>query len=208
VERVVVHGTLVDVFGVGVLLVGPRGVGKSETSLELIRRGHRLVSDDAVIVEYDEHHEYPIGRPPKNLAGKVEIRLALAELYCPECGRVYSFSAVRMKKGCECGGEVKLRPIQDKIDVDVAELYGVRALRSRKGIGVVIKMIPGPHHPHHDPSMKPDDAVSSTPEEERKVIEWVKERGGKVFHLDVVPGRDLATLIETIALQESLRRRR
>jgi len=208
VERVVVHGTLMDVFGVGVLLVGPRGVGKSETALELIRRGHRLVSDDAVIVECDDSYEYPIGRPPENLAGKMEIRLALAELYCPECGRVYTFSALKMKEGCDCGGDLKLRPIQDKIAVDVAELYGIRALRSRKGIGVVIKMIPGPHHPHHDPSMRPDEPVSSTPSEEEKVVKWVKEKDGRVFHLDVVPGRDTATLIETVALQESLRRRR
>jgi HPr kinase/phosphorylase len=41
-----VHGTLVDVFGLGVLLMGKSGVGKSETALELIERGHRLVADD------------------------------------------------------------------------------------------------------------------------------------------------------------------
>ncbi|MBP7604297.1 MAG: HPr(Ser) kinase/phosphatase [Spirochaetota bacterium] len=45
---VVMHGTLVDVFGIGVLLMGKSGVGKSETALELIERGHRLVADDMV----------------------------------------------------------------------------------------------------------------------------------------------------------------
>lgn len=45
-----VHGTLVDVFGLGVLLMGKSGVGKSETALELIERGHRLVADDIVEV--------------------------------------------------------------------------------------------------------------------------------------------------------------
>ncbi|HDP79369.1 MAG TPA: HPr kinase/phosphorylase [Spirochaetes bacterium] len=44
----VVHGTLVDVFGVGVLLMGKSGVGKSECALELVERGHRLVADDIV----------------------------------------------------------------------------------------------------------------------------------------------------------------
>lgn len=43
-----IHGTLVEVFGIGVLIVGDSGVGKSESALELIERGHRLVADDAV----------------------------------------------------------------------------------------------------------------------------------------------------------------
>ncbi len=47
-ERQTVHGTLVEVFGIGVLLLGDSGVGKSEAALELIERGHRLVADDAV----------------------------------------------------------------------------------------------------------------------------------------------------------------
>ena len=43
-----VHGTLVEVFGIGVMILGNSGVGKSEAALELIERGHRLVADDAV----------------------------------------------------------------------------------------------------------------------------------------------------------------
>jgi HPr kinase/phosphorylase len=46
----VIHGVLVEVFGIGVLIMGDSGVGKSETALELIERGHRLVADDAVEV--------------------------------------------------------------------------------------------------------------------------------------------------------------
>jgi len=42
------HGVLVEVFGIGILLIGDSGVGKSETALELIERGHRLVADDVV----------------------------------------------------------------------------------------------------------------------------------------------------------------
>jgi HPr kinase/phosphorylase len=45
---IVIHGVLVDVYGVGVLIVGESGIGKSEAALELIKRGHRLVTDDAV----------------------------------------------------------------------------------------------------------------------------------------------------------------
>ena len=49
-ERKTIHATLVEVFGIGVLILGDSGVGKSETALELIERGHRLVADDAVEV--------------------------------------------------------------------------------------------------------------------------------------------------------------
>lgn len=45
-----VHGTLLDVFGIGVLIIGKAGVGKSESALELIERGHRLVADDVVVL--------------------------------------------------------------------------------------------------------------------------------------------------------------
>ena len=45
-----VHGVLVDIMGVGVLILGPSGIGKSECALELVVRGHRLVSDDVVVV--------------------------------------------------------------------------------------------------------------------------------------------------------------
>ena len=43
-----IHGVLVDVYGIGMLITGGSGIGKSETALELVKRGHRLVADDAV----------------------------------------------------------------------------------------------------------------------------------------------------------------
>jgi HPr kinase/phosphorylase len=45
------HGVLVDVYGIGILIIGESGIGKSETALELIKRGHRLVADDAVDIK-------------------------------------------------------------------------------------------------------------------------------------------------------------
>ena len=48
--RISVHGVLVDVYGEGVLIMGESGIGKSEAAIELVRRGHRLVSDDTVII--------------------------------------------------------------------------------------------------------------------------------------------------------------
>ncbi len=53
--EVTVHGVLVEIFGVGVLILGPSGIGKSESALELVTRGHRLIADDMVIVHRGEN---------------------------------------------------------------------------------------------------------------------------------------------------------
>ncbi len=68
-----VHGVLVDVYGVGVLLTGKSGVGKSETALELVKRGHRLVADDAVEIRQVAKNIL-IGKAPKMLEHMLEIR--------------------------------------------------------------------------------------------------------------------------------------
>ncbi len=49
-QRTSVHGVLMDIYGMGVLIQGDSGIGKSETGLELVKRGHRLVADDRVDV--------------------------------------------------------------------------------------------------------------------------------------------------------------
>lgn len=67
------HGTLVEVGGVGVLLLGPSGIGKSECALELVRRGHRLVADDVVEVQVDAQGA-PLGRAAQHLGHHVEVR--------------------------------------------------------------------------------------------------------------------------------------
>ncbi|GAF65638.1 HPr(Ser) kinase/phosphatase [Alkalihalobacillus trypoxylicola] len=68
-----VHGVLVDIYGIGVLITGNSGVGKSETALDLIRRGHRLVADDSVEIR-QEHGNTLIGKPPELLQHLLEIR--------------------------------------------------------------------------------------------------------------------------------------
>ena len=66
------HGVLVDVSGIGILITGESGIGKSETALELIKRGHRLVTDDAVDIK--EIDGQLIGRSPKITMGMLEVR--------------------------------------------------------------------------------------------------------------------------------------
>lgn len=67
-----IHGVLLDVYGVGVLITGKAGIGKSETALELISRGHRLVADDTVVVH--QNGEKIVGKSPKNIQFFMEVR--------------------------------------------------------------------------------------------------------------------------------------
>lgn len=66
------HGVLVDVYGIGMLITGESGIGKSETALELIKRGHRLVADDAVDIK--EIDGVLKGRAPYITSGMMEVR--------------------------------------------------------------------------------------------------------------------------------------
>ena len=68
-----VHGVLVDIYGVGVLITGKSGVGKSETALELVKRGHRLVADDCVEIR-QEGEDTLVGSAPQLIEHLLEIR--------------------------------------------------------------------------------------------------------------------------------------
>lgn len=72
-SRTSIHGVLMDIYGLGVLIQGDSGIGKSETGLELLKRGHRLVADDRVDV-YQKDELTAIGEPPKILEHMLEIR--------------------------------------------------------------------------------------------------------------------------------------
>jgi len=71
--RITMHGCLLDVYGVGTLIVGESGVGKSETALELIKRGHRFIADDAVEIRRVSS-ETLIGSCPPNIQYFLELR--------------------------------------------------------------------------------------------------------------------------------------
>ena len=71
--RVTVHGVLVEIYGEGILLMGDSGIGKSETALELIKRGHRLIADDAVEIRRVSRHSL-IGSAPELIRYYMELR--------------------------------------------------------------------------------------------------------------------------------------
>ena len=85
---ITIHGVLVDIYGEGVLITGESGIGKSEAALELIRRGHRLVSDDVVEISKINEHTL-IGTAPEITRHFIEIRgigiVDMKTLYGVEC---------------------------------------------------------------------------------------------------------------------------
>ena len=71
--RVTRHGVLVEVYGEGILLLGDSGVGKSETAIELVKRGHRLIADDAVEIRKVSNKTL-VGSAPANIRHFIELR--------------------------------------------------------------------------------------------------------------------------------------
>ncbi len=71
--RITRHGVLVEVYGEGVLLLGESGVGKSEAAIELIKRGHRLIADDAVEIRRVSNKTL-VGSSPENIRHFIELR--------------------------------------------------------------------------------------------------------------------------------------
>lgn len=71
--RITRHGVLVEVYGEGILLLGESGVGKSETAIELVKRGHRLIADDAVEIRRVSSKTL-VGSAPDNIRHFIELR--------------------------------------------------------------------------------------------------------------------------------------
>ena len=71
--RITRHGVMVEVYGEGILIVGESGVGKSETAIELVKRGHRLIADDAVEIRRVSNRSL-VGSSPENIRHFIELR--------------------------------------------------------------------------------------------------------------------------------------
>jgi len=101
----VMHGVLLDVFGVGILIRGKSGIGKSEIALELVSRGHRLIADDSVIIK--NINDQLVGRSPEKIRYYMEIRgigiINVQQMFGP--------GAIRPEKGVDIVAE--LSPWED-----------------------------------------------------------------------------------------------
>ena len=153
--RMIMQGTMVEIMGIGVLIEGRAGIGKSETALGLIKKGHALVSDDVTALRLDASGSV-IAAPVNVTRYHMEIR-GLGLIHVPS-------------------------------------LFGVASVRSDKKLDFIATLC--------EPESRDDENRS---EAGNRTIELL---GVKIPHLfiPVAPGRDLANIIETAALDEKLRR--
>jgi HPr kinase/phosphorylase len=108
---ITVHGTLVDVYGVGLLYVGKSGVGKSECALDLVERGHRLVADDVIKV-IKKAPEVIVGTRSELLGHHMEVRgIGIIDME-----KLFGIRAIRMQKRIEV--QVKLVFWEDEPEYD------------------------------------------------------------------------------------------
>jgi len=153
-EKKTIHGVMLDIHGVGVLLKGKSFVGKSETALELIKRGHTLISDDSV------------------------------ELIRKEDGEVLASSLPLTER---------LMEIRGLGIVDVVDLFGVKAYRAKKRVMLVVELV------RYQEGMKIDRLGITQETDTLFDIEIPK------VTIYVMPGRNLATLVEVAAMNWKLK---
>ena len=94
--RTTMHGVLVEIYGEGVLLTGDSGIGKSETALELIKRGHRLIADDAVEIR-KVGRDRLVGDAPEMIRYYMELR----GIGVVNVRRIYGIGAVKPESGID-----------------------------------------------------------------------------------------------------------
>jgi len=143
-----ISGTLVDVYGVGILLRGKSGIGKSECALDLVERGHRLVADDLVRV-ISKPPGILIGRSSEPLQNYVEVRgIGLVDI-----GSIFGIKALRRQKRIEIEANLKewgedgFSYDRSGLEYKQVEILGVRIpsmvvpLVAGKSVSVIIEVI-------------------------------------------------------------------
>ena len=123
--RLTRHGVLVDVYGEGLLLLGESGVGKSETAIELVKRGHRLIADDAVEIKRVSSKTL-VGQAPEIIRHYVELR----GIGIVDVRRLFGMGAVNTTEKIDL--VIRLEPwVQGKmydrlgLDNDTVEILGL-----------------------------------------------------------------------------------
>ncbi len=123
--RVTRHGVLVEVYGEGILILGDSGVGKSETAIELVKRGHRLIADDAVEIKRVSAVSL-VGSAPEIIRHYVELR----GIGIVDVRRIFGMGAVKVSEKIDM--IIKLEPwVQGKmydrfgLESEYTEILGI-----------------------------------------------------------------------------------
>lgn len=141
-----IHGTLVDVYGIGILLTGKSGIGKSEAALDLVERGHRLITDDVVKMRLKDSDI--IGMPSNDYGHFMEIRgVGLIDIE-----KMFGIQAIRKSKRISV--QVELMPWSDNLDYEriglsdnLVDILGIKTpiiylpVSPGKNVSVIIEVI-------------------------------------------------------------------
>lgn len=124
--RITRHGVLVEVYGEGILLIGDSGVGKSETAIELIKRGHRLIADDAVEIRRVSAKSL-VGQAPENIRHFIELR----GIGIINARRIFGMGAVKMTEKIDMVINLEIWDNQKTydrmgIDSEYTEILGIK----------------------------------------------------------------------------------
>lgn len=124
--RITRHGVLVEVYGEGILLVGDSGVGKSETAIELIKRGHRLIADDAVEIRRVSSKSL-VGQSPENIRHFIELR----GIGIINARRIFGMGAVKLQEKIDMCINLEIwdaTKVYDRMGMDseYTEILGVK----------------------------------------------------------------------------------
>ena len=124
--RITRHGVLIEIYGAGVFITGESGVGKSETAIELVKRGHRLVADDAVEIRKVSNISL-VGSSPDNIRHFLELR----GIGIINARRLFGIGAVKMTEKLDLVVELEQwnsEKIYDRMGVDTeyVSLLGVK----------------------------------------------------------------------------------
>ncbi len=124
--RLTRHGVLVEVYGEGLLILGDSGVGKSETAIELVKRGHRLIADDAVEIKRVSDKTL-VGSAPEIIRHYVELR----GIGIVDVRRIFGIGAVKMTEKIDL--IINLEPwVQGKmydrlgIETETMDIMGIK----------------------------------------------------------------------------------
>ncbi|MBQ4324354.1 MAG: HPr(Ser) kinase/phosphatase [Clostridia bacterium] len=144
--RVTQHGVLVEVYGEGVLLLGDSGIGKSETAIELVKRGHRLIADDAVEIKRVSGKSL-VGQAPELIRHYVELR----GIGIVDVRRLFGMGAVKQTERVDL--IINLEPweegkMYDRIGIDEqkTEILGIKVpsivipVRPGRNLSIIIEI--------------------------------------------------------------------
>ncbi len=144
--RITRHGVLVEVYGEGILLLGDSGIGKSETAIELLKRGHRLIADDAVEIKRTSATTL-VGRAPDIIRHYVELR----GIGIVDVRRLFGMGSVKDSEGIDL--VINLEPWEDDkmydrlgLDEDTTEILGIKVpsivipVRPGRNLSVVVEV--------------------------------------------------------------------